>query len=207
MSRFEFKLPDIGEGVTEGEIVGWLVKVGDTLAENQDMVEVMTDKATVTIGAPKEGKVLEIRGSEGDVVPVGSVLVVLDVGGAEGASASAPAKAAAPPSGPAVAKASPASAKATTGGSTVASAVGDLKDVLPGLPSAPLIVEDDFRTEKPLASPATRKLARELGVDLSRVRPTGDGGRITREDVEKKAAAVRASGGARAVPGGPAAPG
>ncbi len=51
MSRFEFKLPDIGEGVTEGEIVGWLVKVGDTVSESQDMVEVMTDKATVTIGA------------------------------------------------------------------------------------------------------------------------------------------------------------
>src|SRR5882724_8949561 len=81
MSRFEFKLPDIGEGVSEGEIVGWLVHVGDTVSENQDMVEVMTDKATVTIGAPKPGKVVEIRGGEGDTVPVGTVLIVLDVGG------------------------------------------------------------------------------------------------------------------------------
>jgi pyruvate dehydrogenase E2 component (dihydrolipoamide acetyltransferase) len=206
MSRFEFKLPDIGEGVTEGEIVGWLVKVGDTLAENQDMVEVMTDKATVTIGAPKEGKVLEIRGSEGDVVPVGSVLVVLDVGGTEGASAalSPPSKVAPAVSAPGAAVAAKTSPAAASG-STVASAVGDLKDVLPGLPSAPRILEDDYRTEKPLASPATRKFARELGVDLSRVRPTGDGGRITRQDVEKKAAAARASGGARAVPAGPVA--
>ena len=78
MSRFEFKLPDIGEGVTEGEIVSWLVHVGDAIAENQDMVEVMTDKATVTIGAPKAGKVVEIRGGEGDVMPVGAVLVVLE---------------------------------------------------------------------------------------------------------------------------------
>src|SRR5258706_173480 len=84
MSRFEFKLPDIGEGVTEGEIVGWLVHVGDSVSENQDMVEGMTDKATVTIGAPKPGKVVEVRGGEGDVVPVGSVLVVLDVDGEPG---------------------------------------------------------------------------------------------------------------------------
>src|SRR5882724_12945038 len=90
MSRFEFKLPDIGEGVSEGEIVGWLVHVGDTVSENQDMVEVMTDKATVTIGAPKPGKVVELRGGEGDVVPVGTVLVVLDVGGDSASSAAKP---------------------------------------------------------------------------------------------------------------------
>src|SRR5262252_7513031 len=86
MSRFEFKLPDIGEGVSEGEIVGWLVHVGDAVTENQDMVEVIMDKATVTIGAPKAGKVVEVRGGEGDVVPVGTVLVVLEVGGEAGAT-------------------------------------------------------------------------------------------------------------------------
>src|ERR1700761_3003982 len=107
MSRFEFKLPDIGEGVSEGEIVGWLVHVGDSISENQDMVEVMTDKATVTIGAPKSGKVVEIRGGEGDTVPVGSVLVVLDVGAEGGASQSkAPASAPQQPK-PAPAKAPP----------------------------------------------------------------------------------------------------
>src|SRR5688500_4545384 len=81
MARFEFKLPDIGEGVTEGEIVSWLVKVGDNVSENQDMVEVMTDKATVTIGARKSGTIAEVRGKEGDVVPVGQVLVVFDLDG------------------------------------------------------------------------------------------------------------------------------
>ncbi|HEY6725028.1 MAG TPA: biotin/lipoyl-containing protein, partial [Polyangiaceae bacterium] len=90
MSKFEFKLPDIGEGVTEGEIVGWLIKQGDSVAEDQEMVEVMTDKATVTIGAPKAGKVLELRGGVGDVIPVGDVLVVLDLSGG-GAAAEAPA--------------------------------------------------------------------------------------------------------------------
>ncbi|HEX3596018.1 MAG TPA: dihydrolipoamide acetyltransferase family protein [Polyangiaceae bacterium] len=219
MSRFEFKLPDIGEGVSEGEIVGWLVHVGDAVSENQDMVEVMTDKATVTIGAPKSGKVVEIRGGEGDTVPVGTVLVVLDVGGGEAAGPSAK-----PPAAPA-AKASPdpasvkaveqksaraaapteskadahaddvdesdASARAPDekSPSVVASAVGDIKDNLPGIPRAPKAPADDYRNDKPLASPATRKLAREHGVDLRRVRPSGDAGRVTREDVERFAGA------------------
>jgi len=67
MANFEFKLPDIGEGVTEGEIVNWLVKEGDVIREDQEMVEVMTDKATVTIGAPKAGRVLKLGGNVGDV--------------------------------------------------------------------------------------------------------------------------------------------
>ncbi|HEX7672120.1 MAG TPA: dihydrolipoamide acetyltransferase family protein, partial [Polyangiaceae bacterium] len=155
----------------------------------------------------KEGRVLEIRGSEGDVVSVGSVLVVLDVGG-EGVSQPGPSakgEAGTGPGRPAAGKTSLTGAANDTQGSTVASAVGDLKDVLPGLPSAPRIVEEEYRTDKPLASPATRKLARELGVDLSRVRPTGDGGRVTREDVEKAAAAQRAGGGRSAAAQGPAA--
>ena len=66
MAKFEFKLPDIGEGVAEGEIVNWLVQPGDEVTENQEMVEVMTDKATVTIGAPKTGKIAELRFKVGD---------------------------------------------------------------------------------------------------------------------------------------------
>src|ERR1043165_7026639 len=115
MSKFEFKLPDIGEGVTEGEIVNWLVQDGDSVAENQDMVEVMTDKATVTIGAPKAGKVAERRFKVGDTVPVGNVLVVLGVGGEADAPAAAPAPA-------------PAAAPAKAAEPTVASAVGDLRE-------------------------------------------------------------------------------
>ena len=85
MSTYEFKLPDIGEGVTEGEIVKWMVRPGDVVSEDQPMVEVMTDKATVTITAPKAGKVIETRGDVGGVVPVHSVLVVFDLGGAAAA--------------------------------------------------------------------------------------------------------------------------
>ena len=69
MSRFEFKLPDIGEGVTEGEVVTWLVRVGEAVEADQDVVEVMTDKATVTIGAPRAGTIVELRGAEGDGGP------------------------------------------------------------------------------------------------------------------------------------------
>ena len=81
MSRYEFKLPDIGEGVMEGEIVTWLISQGDEVVEDQPMVEVMTDKATVTITSPKTGRVLELAAPAGNVVPVHSVLVVLDVSG------------------------------------------------------------------------------------------------------------------------------
>src|SRR6478735_11677288 len=108
MAKFEFKLPDIGEGVAEGEIAEWLFQAEAAATENQEMVEVMTDKATVTIGAPKAGKVSELRFKVGDTVPVGQVLVVFETGG-EGAAAAppaaAPAPAAAAPAAPAPAPA------------------------------------------------------------------------------------------------------
>ena len=88
MATFEFKLPDIGEGVVEGEIVKWLVKPGDTVGEDQPMVEVMTDKATVTIPSPKAGKVVKTVGKEGDIAKVHEVLVVLETDGAGAASVS-----------------------------------------------------------------------------------------------------------------------
>jgi len=183
MAKFEFKLPDIGEGVAEGEIVNWLVQAGDEVAENQEMVEVMTDKATVTIGAPKAGKVAELRFKVGDTVPVGQVLIVLDVGGA--GEAPAPVAAApAPAAMAAPAPAAPAAAAPAKAEGPVASAVGDIRETLPGMaPSAARGA--DYYVEKPLAAPATRKLARELGVDLRRVEPSGSAGRVTREDVER----------------------
>jgi pyruvate dehydrogenase E2 component (dihydrolipoamide acetyltransferase) len=167
MSKFEFKLPDIGEGVTEGEIVSWLVAVGDTVAEDQEMVEVMTDKATVTIGAPKAGRIAELRGGVGDVIPVGGVLVVLELSAGAPAAAEAPSR--------------PAGGQAEA----VASAVGDLKEDLPGTSSEP--AGKPAADGLALAAPATRKLARELGVDLGSVPGTGSAGRITREDVQKAA--------------------
>lgn len=186
MSKFEFKLPDIGEGVSEGEIVNWLVKVGDGVKEDQDLVEVMTDKATVTIGAPKAGKIAELKGDVGDVVPVGQVLVVFDVENGGGAEAPKPApKAEAKEAKPEPKAAEPAPQAEKE---TKASAVGDIKEELPGMAPAARPSgggsNGSYFNEKPLAAPATRKLARELDVDLRRVPPSGPNERVTREDVE-----------------------
>ncbi|MBZ0119517.1 MAG: 2-oxo acid dehydrogenase subunit E2, partial [Sandaracinaceae bacterium] len=97
MSLFEFKLPDIGEGVMEGEIVGWLVTAGQAVREDEPMVEVMTDKATVTIGAPKTGTIRDLHAKVGEVVPVGKVIVTLDLNGSAVAAAPRPVPAATGP--------------------------------------------------------------------------------------------------------------
>lgn len=179
MSTFEFKLPDIGEGVTEGEIVQWLVSPGDQVREDQPIVEVMTDKATVTITAPKAGKVLETRGKQGSVIPVHSVLLVFDLG--EGGADAAP--------------------KGSDG--PAATAVGDIKEDLPGMSllsgaapkpvsAADVPAKAEYFNAKPLATPATRKLARDLGVDLRHVPPTGPNSRVTKDDVRQMLAAPAA---------------
>src|SRR5258706_6001923 len=171
MARFEFKLPDIGEGVTEGEIVTWLVEPGQVVAEGAPMVEVMTDKATVTIAAPKSGRVVETFGRVGESVKVHSVLVVFELD----------------------AKAE--SDRGAGNGTTkrkedkAASAVGDIREDLPGMALAPrrgaksTAAASAYFNDKPLATPATRKLARDLGLDLRAVRPTGAFGRVTSEDL------------------------
>src|SRR6185436_14575770 len=81
MARFEFKLPDIGEGIAEAEIVAWHVKVGDTVGEDQQLADMMTDKATVEMESPVAGKVLEVAGEVGDLIAIGSVLVVIETEG------------------------------------------------------------------------------------------------------------------------------
>jgi pyruvate/2-oxoglutarate dehydrogenase complex dihydrolipoamide acyltransferase (E2) component len=177
MARWEFKLPDIGEGVTEGEIVSWLIKPGDQVTEDQPMIEVMTDKATVTITAPKSGVVVETRGKVGEIVAVHSVLVVFELGGGAAASAAA---------APATNGSNGHGAKKDDG--PTATAVGDIKETLPGMsaaagPSGAGAVQG-YYNEKPRATPATRKLARDMNVDLRQVQGTGPQGRVTKRDVE-----------------------
>ncbi len=183
MARYEFKLPDLGEGVAEGEIVTWLIAPGDVVREDQPMVEVMTDKATVTISAPKSGSIVETRGAVGEVVRVHSVLVVFELDGAVAASA------ATAPSAPSGARGAPAKADGPA-----ATAVGDIREDLPGMslsrarnpapaPAAAAPAASTYFNAKPLATPATRKLARDLAIDLSRVPPTGPAGRVSRDDV------------------------
>ena len=150
MATFEFKLPDLGEGVVEGEIVKWLVKAGDTVEEDQGVVELMTDKATVTVPAPRSGKVVSLHGKEGEIAKVHHLLLTLEVSGAAPA-ASAPAQAAA---------AAPAAAKAAAPARAVES------------------------TAKVLATPVTRRMAREHGIDLAAIAGTGSQGRVLKADVQ-----------------------
>ena len=181
MARWEFTLPDIGEGVAEGEIVSWLVKPGDVVHEDQPMVEVMTDKATVTIGSPRAGAIVETRGKVGDIVPVHSVLVVFEL------DAATPPATAAKENGHA-------KVNGATGGldeGPAATAVGDIRETLPGMggslsttAASPSADESRYFNAKPLATPATRKMARDLNVDLKLVPPSGPQGRITKQDVE-----------------------
>src|SRR3712207_9103352 len=81
MARYEFKLPDIGEGISEAEIVAWHVKVGDMVKEDQQLADMMTDKATVEMESPVAGRVVEVAGEVGDQIPIGSVLVVFETEG------------------------------------------------------------------------------------------------------------------------------
>ena len=160
MARLDFKLPDIGEGVTEGEIVEWFVGPGDTLGEDDPMVEVMTDKATVTIGAPCDAQVVKVCFAVGAVARVGDVILTLESDAASNVEAAQ--RSSRPP----------------------ATAVGKIQDRLPG---AGLFGagggQNEYFQAKPLATPATRRLAKDLGVDLRLIRPSGDGGRVTRDDV------------------------
>jgi pyruvate dehydrogenase E2 component (dihydrolipoamide acetyltransferase) len=205
MAMFEFRMPDIGEGIAEGEVVAWLVEPGQEVHEDEEMVEVMTDKATVTIGAPKAGRIARLNAAVGERVRVGSVLVVIETAGEEArpsrspdsdtalsrfqaparTSAQPPQKAPARPRAPEPPRERPSAEK--TGHDVVASAVGDIRTHLPGSqffgrrasPESTGVVE----VPRPLATPATRKLARDLGVDLRAVLPTGSHGRVTNDDV------------------------
>ena len=163
----DFRLPDLGEGVTEAEIDRWLVKEGDTIEEDAPIVEVITDKATAEIPSPYEGVVTRIHVGEGDTVPVGTVLITI---GAAEEVAAAPATNEAAPTG------------ATIG--TVAASV----DVV-----APPASAGNGRATSVKAMPPVRKLARELGVDLAAVAGSGPEGRILRSDVEAAAGAPAAS--------------
>jgi pyruvate dehydrogenase E2 component (dihydrolipoamide acetyltransferase) len=181
---FEFHLPDIGEGVVEGEIVQWKVAEGDVVTLDQPIVEVMTDKATVEIPSPRAGRIAKINYQAGQICPVGKVLVVIDDGG--GASASA----------------SPANGGGNGHGHHAPAAAAAAATAAPTMQKAPetaqtlpiTVIDATAGRQRALATPATRRLARQMGVDLTRVAPTGKRGRITSEDVKRTAAGGPAAG-------------
>ncbi|QLY24822.1 2-oxo acid dehydrogenase subunit E2 [Bdellovibrio sp. KM01] len=156
----DVKLPELGEGVTEGELVKWLVKSGDSVKADQAIAEVLTDKATVEVPTPVAGVVGELKFKAGDVVKVGSVMITLT--GAGGAVAA--------PAAPAPQASAPAAAKAAAPVAT--SSASAANGIFPPVADS-----------KVLATPATRRLARETGVDINGLSGSGLAGRVTREDV------------------------
>jgi 2-oxoisovalerate dehydrogenase E2 component (dihydrolipoyl transacylase) len=184
MPRFEFRLPDIGEGIAEAEIVAWHVKVGDRVSEDQGVADMMTDKATVEMESPVTGVVIEVAGAEGDMIPIGSTLMVIEVEGEHVLSSQSQ-------SGEAVVE-GPAPEPAP-------SLPSSLRDVTPALhddgeeiqPTHFIPAPEPDATEisvplpstQALASPAVRARAKELGIDLTQVKAR-DGGHIRHSDLD-----------------------
>jgi 2-oxoisovalerate dehydrogenase E2 component (dihydrolipoyl transacylase) len=186
MAKFTFNMPDVGEGVAEAEVVEWHVKVGDRVEEDQHLVDVMTDKATIDIESPVTGVVTALAGEVGDTIAIGAMLLVIEVEG-EGEATAEEAEAATvqieDDMSDALEKPLPDGEGVGDGGSAVE--VGDAPTVLetpepsnPHPPSPPM-----GGGEKVLASPAVRQRARDIGIDLTQVKPAADG-RVRHADLD-----------------------
>lgn len=177
MAKFIFKMPDVGEGVAEAEVVEWHVKVGDRVEEDQHLVDVMTDKATIDIESPVAGTVVDVAGEVGDVIAIGSMLLVIEVEG-EGA-ADREAEAEGDPEEQAEAEAEAAAEQIEDEMSDADGAEGS-EEPAPAPAPAPAAAAVHAKV---LASPAVRQRARDLGVDLAEVKPAEDG-RVRHGDLD-----------------------
>jgi 2-oxoisovalerate dehydrogenase E2 component (dihydrolipoyl transacylase) len=178
MARYEFKLPDIGEGIAEAEIVAWHVKVGDEVAEDQQLADMMTDKATVEMESPVAGKVIELAGEVGDQVPIGSVLAVIETEGADRAAEPVEDSIEERPLADGAVEATPEQA---------AEMPVIAVEEEPAKPAPAPRVEPEVAKKEPsgahvLASPAVRARARDLGIDLGEVKTASD--RIRHADLD-----------------------
>ena len=161
MTRYVFKMPDLGEGTVEAEVVAWHVKVGDLVNEDQVMAEVMTEKAAVEVPAPVTGRVVSITGAPGDMVRVGAELIVFETeSDAEADLAPEPVTQAAP------------------------APVAAPQEPPPPPVAAPPVTAEPRKHARVMASPTTRRRAREAGLDLAQVAGSGPSGRITRQDID-----------------------
>jgi len=181
MAEHVIKLPDVGEGVAEAELVEWNVKVGDVVSEDATLGSVMTDKATVEIPSPVSGEVLWLGGKVGDVIAVGSDLVRLKTAGEDRPAAATPRQKPGTPERRAEPPSQPRAAPEPTPPIPAASPVAR-----PSPSAPPRFMGGTPRPEgeKPLAAPAVRLRAREAGIDLRQVPGTGPAGRITHEDLD-----------------------
>ena len=173
MGTFTFKLPDIGEGIAEAEIVAWHVKPGDRVEEDQHIADMMTDKATVEMESPVSGKVVEVAGEVGDTIAIGSMLVVIETEGGADVSEAAPA-----PKAEAVEERIEVE-NADAGDADRVLTADPEPEPLPAMSAAP----EPRHESKVLASPAVRARARDLGIDLAEVKPAADG-RLRHADLD-----------------------
>jgi len=184
---YEFRLPDIGEGVAEGEVVKWFVQEGGTVAEDAPLVSVLTDKANVEIPSPKAGTVVKIHAKEGEKVKVGGLLVTIETGGRPASPSGGTEGAVAPAMPP------PSPAPSDAG--------------RPGPVATPAPQPGSTPAGRVLASPYVRRLATERGIDLSNIRGTGPGGRVQESDLGESAAAPSSAVPPAQVATGPPSPG
>ncbi len=193
MSRVVFKLPDLGEGTVDAEIVSWRVKPGETIAEDEALVEVMTEKATVEVPAPVTGRVVSLSGAPGDRVPVGSELAVFETAAPASSAVATEVPAQGSAAEDSAARGSAADGSAAQGSAAQSSAAQVGESTASAEPAA-------ARSGPVLTSPAIRRRAREAGVDLSEVPGSGPGGRILRGDLDARIGAQPGLGTAPAAP-------
>ena len=143
---YNFKLADIGEGIVEGEVSKWYIKVGDVVKENQPLVEIITEKVTVELPSPADGTIMKIGPDAGKIVKVGEVIVVIDDGKEED----------------------------DVRGVSKEEAKVDKKEV----------IKEEIKSKKVIATPAVKRLAKEMGIDITKVVATGEDGKITEKDVK-----------------------
>ncbi|MFD3480063.1 dihydrolipoamide acetyltransferase family protein [Streptomyces sp. NPDC058695] len=189
----EFKMPDVGEGLTEAEILKWYVQPGDAVTDGQVVCEVETAKAAVELPIPFNGVVRELRFPEGTTVDVGQVIIAVDVAGGSGSAAAAPAPVSVPePTAPEPEpEAEPKGRQPVLVGYGVSEASTKRRPRKSDVVAAPAAVTEPAPEPqapakgngRPLAKPPVRKLAKDLGVDLASLTPSGPDGVITREDV------------------------
>ena len=184
MSNRVFKLPDIGEGVVEGEVVSWHVSLGDNVSEDDPIVDIMTDKATVTIPSPYDGPIAVMHGEVGDMIAVGSPLVEFEGGNNSEPTVKKKAEKTSP-----VEQSEPEPKSANDAPTPTPEPVPKIEVPVPLPPVSKPIVTDSGSGGKALASPAVRRRAREAGVELSAVHGSGPAGRIRHVDLDAYIAA------------------
>jgi 2-oxoglutarate dehydrogenase E2 component (dihydrolipoamide succinyltransferase) len=198
MSSTTIRMPALGESVVEGTVGKWLVRVGQRVDRDQPVVEILTDKADSEVPSPEAGVVTKILVKEGDVITVGAGLCEVDPAGrATVAAESAPAQA---PKAPSSAGTAPAASASAAAASAAPAPGNGRQSSPPPSPSSPP------PAEAPLSSPSVRKLAREQGIDLQQLAGSGQGGRVTRDDVMRAAGPAPAQPEAKAAPAPVAAP-